>query len=118
MNRYLLSKAGINANEGIHRFNDKQELYERFLKSFPENDHYFVEMEQGIWAGDVEKAFEAAHALKGVAGNLSINQLYEDLVPLVEQLRKGEIGDARELLDHVKESYAKVLEAIKIVFAE
>ena len=40
MNRYILTKAGIDVNEGIHRFNGNKELYEKFLTSFPEDIHY------------------------------------------------------------------------------
>ena len=117
MNRYTFAKAGIDVNEGVHRFNDKQELYERFLRRFPENQHYFDEIEEGIMEKNVEKAFQAAHALKGVAGNLSMNQLHADLVPLVEELRDGKIGNAPEFLPKVRESYEKAIEAVEKVYA-
>lgn len=111
MNRYRLVKAGIDYNEGLRRFANNREMYEKLLRKTPE-DSNFAGLEKSIADQDTENAFAYAHALKGVAGNLSLTQLHADLIPLVEELRLGRIDDADELLIPVKASYQLVLEAL------
>lgn len=112
MNRYKLTKAGIDANEGIRRFNNNKEMYEKFLMNFPKDEHY-NQMIQAIEEKNVEAAFQAAHALKGVSGNLSLIKLHQDIIPLVEELRNGSMEHTDEYLAPVKESYRIVTEALK-----
>lgn len=112
MNKYKLSKAGVDANEGIRRFNNNREVFESFLKTFPESGLY-EKMVDCIKEKNVEEAFRQAHSLKGVSGNLSLVKLHADLIPLVEELKAGSLEKAPELLSPVTESYNKVVEMIK-----
>ena len=59
---------------------------------------------KALEAKDLKEAFEAAHALKGVAGNLALDPLYDAVCEIVEPLRAGEDKDYTE-------GYQKVLEA-------
>ena len=112
MNRYRLSKAGINAKEGIERFSGNAEIYETCLSHFPD-DANFKLLCEAINAKDAHAAFTAAHALKGIAGNLSITTLYADLLPLVELLRSGSLDGVERLLEPVAQDYDAVLAALK-----
>lgn len=112
MNRYKMVKAGIDVNEGIHRFNGKKEMYEKFLLNFPQNDLY-GKLVEAIDNQDVKEAFQAGHALKGVTGNLSMKEFHDNLVPLVEELRADSLEHAKELLEPVAESYKKVMEVLQ-----
>lgn len=112
MNRYKLTKAGVNPNEGINRFNGNKELYEKFLMEFPEDPH-FADLKKAIEAEDVKEAFAQAHALKGVCGNLSLEDLYQAIVPLVEELRAESLLQAEELFEPVAANYKRVIEALK-----
>ena len=112
MNRYRLSKAGINVKEGLERFNGKMELYESYLGRFLEDENYKL-MCEAIERADVKAAFAAAHALKGVAGNLSLNKLCEDLNPLVELLRVNSMDGAKELLEKVSQDYDRIALELK-----
>ena len=47
----------------------------------------FDKLDQSIAAYDLDGAFEAAHALKGVLGNLSLTPMYEISVEITENLR-------------------------------
>ena len=111
MNRYRLSKAGISVKEGIERFNDNLEVYEKCLYEFPEDDHY-NQLLTALEEDDAQSAFAAAHALKGVAGNLSLTRLYADIVPLVEVLRAGTVNGADALFEPVTIDYKEVIEAL------
>lgn len=108
MNQDKLSAAGIDAGEGIERFGGKQAVYEKFLYRFP-NEALFAQMCDAIDKQDAKEAFAAAHSLKGQAGNLSMNRLYDDLCPLVEELRCGSLAQAKALLEPVLRDYQAVI---------
>lgn len=97
MNKELLTQAGIDVNDGIRRFNDKEDLYERFLFTFPKDVNYDI-MCEAISKGDAEQAFQAANALKGITGNLSLNQLYNHIIPLVDSLKKRRMEKVNDFL--------------------
>lgn len=111
MNRYKLSKAGINANEGIARLGGDIQIYEYLLNKFPSDPNYSG-MCDAIEKQNVKDAFACAHALKGVVGNLSMSRLYNDLIPLVEELRGSRLEKTSELLCAVKRDYEDVIAAI------
>ncbi|MDD3194045.1 MAG: Hpt domain-containing protein [Oscillospiraceae bacterium] len=111
MNMFKLSKAGINVNEGLKRFSGNAQLYERFLDKFPLDPNYAA-MGESVKAKDARAAFAAAHALKGVAGNLSMTRLYTDLVPLVEVFRKGSL-DTGGLWEPVSHDYEEIIQALQ-----
>ncbi len=112
MNKYKLSKAGINAREGIQRFGGDDAKYEQLLERFLQDTH-FEEMCTALSSSDKKRAFEAAHALKGMAGNLSMNVFHEDMKPLVEGLRADDLEEAAKHLDKVKEDYKIIVSALK-----
>ena len=56
-----------------------------------------------IGAGDLDAAFEAAHALKGVLGNLSLTPAYEKVSEMTELLRARTQMDYGPLLAQVLE---------------
>lgn len=53
-----------------------------------------------------------AHTLKGVAGNLSMRDLFARVSEVVECLRGGDIGAAAEKMPAVEASYRKVADAL------
>ncbi len=111
MNRFKLSKAGINVNEGLKRFGGDLGSYEALLNKF-HTDAHFQTMCAAINEGDAQTAFAAGHAIKGVVGNLSMNRLYDGMVLLVEALRAGDIQQAKDLLPAVTRDYNDVITAL------
>lgn len=73
----------------------------------------YGQMVAALDAGDVHEAFEAAHAFKGVSGNLSMTAAHDAVVPLVEALRSGDLEAARMLLPPVSAAYDKAIAAIR-----
>ena len=112
MDEQKLLKAGINYEAGLQRFSGKRELYEKFLNKFPEDESY-GNMEKALKAGDWDQAFGHAHTLKGLSGNLSMDELYAHLIPFVEALRNNETEKVEALAERVKKSYEAVVEALK-----
>ena len=111
MNQSILLAAGVDTEEGIDRFGGKQAIYEKFLCKFT-NEPTFAQMCDAIEKQNVKDAFMAAHALKGQAGNLSMNRLYEDICPLVEELRRGSLQGAQALLEPVVRDYHDIIAAL------
>lgn len=111
MNRYKLTKAGVDVNKGLKRLDNNKEFYEELLVKFCEDTH-FEKMVSAMNAGDAQEAFQCAHAVKGAAGNLSMTCLYTELVPLVDALRKNDLQQARQLLPAVEEAYTAAVSAI------
>ena len=56
-------------------------------------DGSFDTLRDAVGTGDAKAAFEAAHALKGVLGNLSLTPLYQPASEITELLRAGEAVD-------------------------
>lgn len=110
MNRYQLVKGGIDVAQGIERMGSMEE-YVALLSQFPQDPHT-EDLRKALEEKDANRAFEAAHALKGIAGNLSLEDLYEALDPLVERLRNGESEGIGELAAKAMAQSQKAKDAI------
>lgn len=112
MDKNKLMDSGIDYDEGVGRFSGNAEIYEKFLLKFKE-DKSFQELDQAMKDHDYGTAFTAAHTLKGVTGNLSINVLYQELVPFVELLRTGaKLAEANAYYPRVAETYHQVMDVL------
>lgn len=101
---------GLDIESARQRFLGNRGLFEKFLFRFPEDDNYKKILE-AVSAGQTEEAFNAAHTLKGVCGNLSLTGLYEQVSKVTERLRAKEMPSAEELAE-LKEAYQKTLELL------
>ena len=95
-----LKEYGANIDEGLSRCMGNEALYLRLTATIP-NDVNFNKLCENIEAGDLGNAFENAHALKGVTGNLSLTPLYNPLVQITELLRAREDTDYTELMNEI-----------------
>ena len=93
-----LNAYGAATAEGIQRCVGNEGLYLRMVNSVP-GQKSFGELESALKAGDLDAAFEAAHALKGVLGNLSLTPMYELTSELTELLRARTEMDYGPLLE-------------------
>ena len=90
-------------------------LVGRFLAKFLD-DGSFSELCIAMEDGDRHKAFRAAHTLKGVSGNLSLNRLFSSASQLADVLRlEGERipAGAQALFEEVKQDYQLTVRAIR-----
>ncbi|MDD2647512.1 MAG: hypothetical protein PHI27_07300 [Eubacteriales bacterium] len=113
MDRERLISAGIDYDEGVERFAGMAQIYEKYLVKF--FDSYGInELISQINAGDIETAFKTAHAIKGAAGNLSINLFYEKLCVLVELLRRSAPKEeCAPLIGGVRKQYEIAADAVR-----
>ena len=92
-----LNSFGANATEGLERCFDNETLYLRLVSTIPD-DAVFDRLKQSIESNNLDTAFDAAHALKGVLGNLSLTPLYTIAVEITENLRNRTQMDYSEML--------------------
>lgn len=73
-----------------------------------------MQLETAMAANDIQASFQAAHSLKGVAGNLSLIDLYNAVVPFVDALRgEGNMELAKMLYPPVQKEYERVAAFLK-----
>ena len=95
-----LNAYGANTKEGLARCMGNEALYLRLTASVT-NQPEFDRLGERIENRDLKGAFEAAHALKGVLGNLSLTPLYEKVCEITELLRGQADADYQPLLDQI-----------------
>lgn len=95
-----LSAFGANTAEGLARCFGNEALYLKLVATIP-GEGNFDKLKNALDAGDLENAFLAAHALKGVLGNLSLTPLYIKIADMTEHLRSKTDMDYAPLLSDI-----------------
>jgi len=107
-----LAEQGIDVDDALNRFMGNEDLYVKCLGQFLEDENY-PKLIAALDAQDYDNAFTYAHTLKGLAGNLSLKDLYNAVIPLVESLRHKEFSDVDAQRKATEEAYATSVGAIK-----
>lgn len=98
---------GMDYETTINRFMGNEGLYVRMLGLLPKDDS-MKKLELALDSGNLAEAFEAAHSLKGVSGNLGLNFLYDAVSEIVEPLRCEENrSDYPLLFETIKNAYGR-----------
>ena len=95
-----LNAFGANTAEGLGRCFGNETLFLKLVATIP-GEGNFDKLKTALDAGDLENAFLAAHALKGVLGNLSLTPLYTPVVEITELLRNKTAADYSALLAEI-----------------
>lgn len=117
--KHVLEEGGINVEEAMQRFMNNEKLWTKFLKKF-KADLSYENLVKAIEEKEWNKAFEAAHTLKGITGNLALSKLH-DLVSRQTDYLRGENNDfeaAVAMMPEITEVYEKVLKLIDEVYGE
>ena len=104
----MLEEFGVNTKEGLTRCMNNQTFYFKMLKMGLSNDS-FEKLESAIAAGNLDEAFESAHALKGVLGNLALTPIYTPLADMTEMLRAKKTADYAKIYKPILELRNKLL---------
>lgn len=107
----FLKDYGADVGEGLQRCMNNEAFYLR-LVGMAINDKNFEALETAVAARDLSAAFEAAHGLKGVLGNLALTPLYKPVYDITELLRAGTDTDYAPLLSEIREKRAALVEAV------
>lgn len=94
---------GANVDEGLARCLNDEEFYLSLVRMALEDDR-LPRLREALSAGDRAEAFEIAHALKGIYGNVALTPLFEPVSELTEMLRGEDIsGDTAGCLRQIEE---------------
>ncbi len=116
--RSMLDGAGYDVDGALARFINNETLYFTFLKKFKGDDNY-GKIEGAIADCDYDAIYNAVHALKSVAGNLGIQDVFECTVEMLA-LIKGR-GEQEDIMEQIKAIYVRLKEgydkAVRIIDA-
>lgn len=110
--RLMLVKAGVDIESVLDSFCNNEDAYFNCLHKFLEDGSY-NRMVNGISEGNAKEAFEGAHSLKGISGNMGFEKLYSETVKITEVFRAGKLDYEKENFDNLVSEYKNVIETIK-----
>ncbi len=96
-----LKKFGADVESGLARCMNNESFYFRLI-GMAVKEPSVISLGEALKAGDLDKAFEEAHKLKGAMGNLSLTPIFVPVSELCELLRNKTPGDYETL-------YAEIL---------
>ena len=91
------------------------DLIQMFLDDGPSK---VAAVQEGLAAGDFDKAERAAHSLKGSSGNLGARYLQDVCEQLQLSARNHELEVSRQLTPRLTECYAAAEQALRRVLAD
>ena len=103
-----LKKWGANTEEALQRCMNNEALYLKLISMFFDKNSY-NELKEALANDDLDKAFQAAHALKGVLGNLSLTPLFNIIFEVTELLRNRTKTDYSGYLQKYENLYSELL---------
>ena len=107
-----LKQFGADTEKGLGMCMGNEALYLRLVGSVPSEER-FGQLEAALSGKDYDAAFDAAHALKGVLGNLCLTPLFEKASVITEHLRSRTDMDYSPLikdLNDARDELAKLCE--------
>jgi HPt (histidine-containing phosphotransfer) domain-containing protein len=105
----------VNMDEGIQRVVNNAKLYVRLLSKF-KADTNLDDIFSFLDAGDYEKAQNAAHTIKGISANLSLTELYRQILELETQIKARAVNP--DQIETVKSAFAETIKRIDEVIAQ
>lgn len=92
-----LKSWGADTATGLDRCMNNEAFYLRMV-GMAIRDASFDQLKEAVEAGDLNRGFECAHALKGVMGNVALEPIYQPICKITELLRARTDTDYSELL--------------------
>ncbi|MBU3876048.1 Hpt domain-containing protein [Faecalicatena sp. AGMB00832] len=105
--RTIFEAYGGDYQATMARFVNKEDMYLKFLDMLFQDDN-MQKLGEALEAGNMKSAFEAAHTLKGVVGNMGLAPLFTSVCTILEPLRAGEErSDYQEMYEVIKDEFQK-----------
>ena len=98
-----LAEYGADTKQGLMRCMNQEAFYLKLVR-MAVSDTQWGKLRPLIESGSSREAFEIAHSLKGVYGNLALTPLYEPISELTERLRNGEPTDVDPVLTKLEQA--------------
>lgn len=102
-----LQAFGADTKDGLNRCMGNEGFYLKLVAKVLEDRNFGV-LEDALNRKDLDSAFEAAHSLKGVLGNLSLTPIYNPVQKLTELLRSRDEMDYTPFLREIAEKKAEL----------
>ncbi|MBR2571097.1 MAG: Hpt domain-containing protein [Clostridia bacterium] len=95
-----LRNYGANVDDGLRRCMNNEGFYLMLVQKAIKEPS-FEGLKAAVEAGDLEKGFEMAHALKGVMGNLALTPVCKPVEEITELLRNRTDADYSALVAEI-----------------
>ncbi|MDR0301982.1 MAG: Hpt domain-containing protein [Treponema sp.] len=105
----------IDFEDGVKRVMNNKAFFIKMLVKF-KDDPNIKNLEDALSANDYEKAQVAAHTLKGIAGNLSLTELFKQSREIETQIKARSVNPGQ--LDILKDVHTKTLAEVDKVIKE
>ncbi len=105
----VLNEFGANTAEGLERCLQDEEFYLGLVPTALDEESYEM-LDSALKGHDLDTAFEAAHALKGVLANLALTPIYEPASELTENLRARKEMDYGPLMQKVWDERKRLMD--------
>ena len=107
-----LNAFGADTKDGLSRCMEMEALYLRLI-GMMEKDTHMAELKTALDQKDLQSAFEAAHALKGVLANLSLTPVLKPISEMTELLRARTETDYTALYEEAERQMAALISLIQ-----
>lgn len=111
--QHALALRNTDVNGAIRRLGDDEALYHQCLDMFLQ-DRTITDLNTAIEQRSWDDAFTAAHALKGLAGNMGFVPLMHATSQLLIMIRGGRMNEIGESMAFVNSQYRDIVDAIKM----
>ena len=115
--QHALSLRDTDVQGAVRRLSGNEQLYISCLVMFL-NDPTMMELNKTVAGGLWDEAFTAAHALKGLAGNLGFVPLMHSIGQLVVLIRGGRIKEIGDCMAQINSNYRDITDAIRENFTQ
>lgn len=102
-----LAAYSINYTDAMARMLNNGALFKQLAMHYLDDANYAA-LAADMEAGEYESAYNHAHTLKGVAGNLSFSTLHGLAAQLCDALSADDVETAATLMEPVKEAHERV----------
>lgn len=99
----LLEDSGVNLSQALGRFMGNEALFLSFIGKLPEKLQ-FEPILQALAQEDEEEFYMRVHSLKGMAGNLSIEPIYDCAQAILVEFRVSKFQNKKKLLSLIEEA--------------
>lgn len=106
-----LAKYGIDYVDAMDRVGSA-DFYKKLAMKYLDDSNY-VDLVAAMEVKDYEEGYSAAHALKGVSGNLSLANLFKVASAVSDALFEGEYEAAQKLMPELKAANEKAIEGLE-----
>lgn len=110
-----LEKVGVDYNLVMERFLDNSDVYLKFVKKFSNNKDYNSFL-KNIQICDYKKAADEIHNIKGIAGNLGFEKLFNICEKVYSYLNANNYDELYELLEELNKKYRDVIDIINNIW--